>query len=86
MTTVTGQAEAARSIGTVEAGRYADLLLLDKSPLDDIRNLDGIRWVMEDGRLWRPWQLRSGIALTSPTPVPSDGEDDGPALTHPGPR
>jgi imidazolonepropionase-like amidohydrolase len=54
--------EAARSIGTIEAGRYADLLLLDKSPLEDIRNLDGVQWVMQGGRLWRPWQLRSGIA------------------------
>ncbi len=77
--------EAARSVGTIEAGRYADLLLLDKSPLDDIRNLDGIRWVMEDGRLWRPWQLRSGIALAEPAPTATD-RDDEPALTHPGPR
>ena len=77
--------EAARSVGTIEAGRYADLLLLDKSPLDDIRNLDGIRWVMEDGRLWRPWQLRSGIALAAPAPTATD-RDDEPALTHPGPR
>lgn len=77
--------EAARSLGTIEAGRYADLLLLDKSPLEDIRNLDGIRWVMEDGRIWRPWQLRSGIALGVPPASPAD-RDDGPALTHPGPR
>jgi predicted amidohydrolase YtcJ len=77
--------EAARSVGTIEAGRYADLLLLDKSPLDDIRNLDGIRWVMEDGRLWRPWQLRSGIALAAPASTATD-RDDEPALTHPGPR
>lgn len=77
--------EAARSVGTIEAGRYADLLLLDKSPLDDIRNLDGIRWVMADGRLWRPWQLRSGIALAAPLPAGTDPGDE-PALTHPGPR
>jgi amidohydrolase family protein len=77
--------EAARSVGTIEAGRYADLLLLDTSPLDNIRNLDGIRWVMENGRLWRPWQLRSGIALAAPTPTGHD-RDDEPALTHPGPR
>ncbi len=77
--------EAAQSVGTIEAGRYADLLLLDKSPLDDIRNLDGIRWVMADGRLWRPWQLRSGIALAAPLPAGTDPGDE-PALTHPGPR
>jgi len=78
--------DAARSVGTIEAGRYADLLLLDKSPLDDIRNLDGIQWVMQDGRLWRPWQLRSGIARRGA----GDGSigfdrTDEPALTHPGP-
>ncbi|MGE5231945.1 MAG: amidohydrolase family protein [Deltaproteobacteria bacterium] len=76
--------EAARSVGTIEAGRYADLLLLDKSPLEDIRNLDGIRWVMADGRLWRPWQLRSGIAMAAPPAPTEPGEE--PALTHPGPR
>lgn len=79
--------EAARSVGTIEVGRYADLLLLDKSPLDDIRNIDGIQWVMQDGRLWRPWQLRSGIAMDhrgsdSAWSAPSDE----PALAHPGGR
>jgi hypothetical protein len=79
--------EAARSTGTIEAGRFADLILLDKSPLEDIRNLDQIQWVMQSGRLWRPWQLRSGIAdrpdpkgpsqLGEPDAVESDG------LTHP---
>jgi hypothetical protein len=80
--------EAARSTGTIEAGRYADLLLLDKSPLDDIRNLDGIQWVMQDGRLWRPWQLRSGIAVrpSSAAPDATDPDLPAPALTHPGQR
>ena len=77
--------EAARSLGTIEAGRYADLLLLDQSPLEDIRNLDGIQWVMQDGRLWRPWQLRSGIAIETPSALPGS-ESLEPALTHPGPH
>ena len=77
--------DAARSVGTIEAGRYADLLLLDRSPLDDIRNLDGIQWVMQDGRLWRPWQLRSGIAMSPKAgDSPDSRADDQPALTHPG--
>lgn len=69
--------DAGRSIGTIEAGHYADLLLLDKSPLEDIRNLDGVQWIMLGGRLWRPWQLRSGIASRDAPPA------DPVALTHP---
>ncbi|HEY8105037.1 MAG TPA: amidohydrolase family protein [Gemmatimonadales bacterium] len=78
--------EAARSVGTIEAGRYADLLLLDKSPLDDIRNIDGIQWVMQDGRLWRPWQLRSGIAMDDRGADSAGAASDEPALSHPGGR
>jgi imidazolonepropionase-like amidohydrolase len=55
--------EPARRLGTIEAGRYADLVLLSKNPLMDIENLDSVEWVMKDGRIWRPGQLRSGIAM-----------------------
>ncbi|MBA3659372.1 MAG: amidohydrolase family protein [Gemmatimonadales bacterium] len=55
--------EPARAIGTIEPGRYADLVLLGKNPLEDIDNLDSVEWVMVGGRIWRPWQLRSGIAM-----------------------
>jgi imidazolonepropionase-like amidohydrolase len=54
--------EPARRLGTIEAGHYADLVLLNKNPLEDIDNLDSIEWVMKGGRIWRPGQLRSGIA------------------------
>jgi Imidazolonepropionase and related amidohydrolases len=76
--------EAARSVGTIEAGRYADLLLLDKSPLEDIRNLDQVQWVMQGGRLWRPWQLRSGMASRSAHDSNADGATGATVeLTHP---
>jgi imidazolonepropionase-like amidohydrolase len=54
--------EPSRRLGIIEAGRYADLVLLSKNPLQDIGNLESVEWIMKGGRLWRPGQLRSGIA------------------------
>ncbi len=39
-------------IGSVEAGKLADLVVLDANPLDDIRNTNTIRYVMKNGRLY----------------------------------
>jgi imidazolonepropionase-like amidohydrolase len=55
--------EPGSRIGTIEAGHYADLVLLSKNPLENIDNLDAVEWVMRGGRIWRPGQLRSGIAM-----------------------
>jgi len=38
--------------GTLEAGKFADLQILDKDPLLDIRNTLSIREVMKNGRLY----------------------------------
>jgi imidazolonepropionase-like amidohydrolase len=54
---------AGRYVGTIEAGRYADLVLLSKDPLADIDNLESVELVVRGGRIWRPGQLRSGIAM-----------------------
>jgi imidazolonepropionase-like amidohydrolase len=39
----------ANYVGTVEAGKYADLVLLNADPLADIRNARAIDWVMKGG-------------------------------------
>ena len=52
-----------RQIGTIQKGRYADLVLLSRNPLEDIGNLEQVELVMIGGKLWRPGQLRSGIAM-----------------------
>jgi imidazolonepropionase-like amidohydrolase len=43
----------ADSLGSVEAGKLADLVLLEADPLVDIRNTQRIRAVVADGRLYR---------------------------------
>lgn len=47
----------ARSFGTVEAGKVADLVLLDADPLADIRNTRRIRGVVANGR----WMDRAAL-------------------------
>lgn len=39
-------------IGSLEVGKIADLIVLDKNPLEDIRNSNTIRYTMINGRLY----------------------------------
>jgi imidazolonepropionase-like amidohydrolase/Tol biopolymer transport system component len=41
-----------QNFGGLESGKLADLQVLDKNPLDDIRNTLTIRYVMKNGRLY----------------------------------
>jgi uncharacterized protein (TIGR02246 family) len=45
------------SLGTVQAGKLADLILLDANPLEDISNTQRIRTVIADGQLYRRTDL-----------------------------
>jgi imidazolonepropionase-like amidohydrolase len=50
------------SLGTVEVGKLADLVLLDADPLADIRNTQKIRAVIANGRLYRRAELDQLLA------------------------
>ena len=41
-----------KSVGSLEPGKFADLLVLDRDPLANIRNTNSIRFVMVNGRLY----------------------------------
>ncbi len=46
-----------KDFGTIEAGKVADLLILDANPLDDIRNIKKIHRVIKSGTVFDPAEL-----------------------------
>lgn len=48
-------------VGTLEPGKYADMLLVNADPLSDVSNLRHIDWVMKGGEVYLPADLSKAI-------------------------
>ena len=43
--------DAAGNIGSIEAGRFADIIAVRDNPLDDVTRLEHVEFVMKGGRI-----------------------------------
>lgn len=39
-------------IGSIEKGKFADMIAIEGDPLKDIRKMEKVVWVMKDGKVW----------------------------------
>jgi imidazolonepropionase-like amidohydrolase len=50
-------------VGTIEAGKRADVIIVDASPLENISNIRKLKFVVAQGRLYDPAQLWQSVGF-----------------------
>jgi imidazolonepropionase-like amidohydrolase len=53
-------------IGTLATGKLADLIVLDKNPLENIRNSESVTHTMINGRLYQTHEMREIYPVNKP--------------------
>ncbi|WP_169315704.1 amidohydrolase family protein [Haliscomenobacter hydrossis] len=59
-----------KDLGSLEPGKLADLLIMDKNPLDNIRNSNSIKYVMKNGRMYEGDSLNEVYPRVQAAPAP----------------
>jgi hypothetical protein len=70
-----------RDIGSIQRGRLADVVLLDRNPLQDIRNTRSVRMVLQGGR-----ELPLGYHFTYRNAIPRNTRVTAPGAASPRPQ
>jgi adenine deaminase len=71
-------------LGSLDPGKIADLLVLDRNPLADIRNTLSMAFVMQAGRLYDANTLDQLWPERAPFPRPWSWDDRPPGTPDPG--